>query len=189
MAIITNTNSFFTNSKLYLKFGTTKTATSPWGDFVSFGSNRVIEGVVDLTQVTAGNTLIVSDVLFFPSLAAGQLFIEEIQAVTEVAATGGTTFDFGLVQSDRAIIPAGYGTAFISAQAIAGVNALGKKIVYTTGVASAGGLIGTAPAVQTPVAPNLAVGYYLTVSAVGTFTAGKIRLRVYYHALDVAITQ
>src|SRR5882762_863486 len=178
MAIITNTNSFMTNSKLYLKFGTTKTATSPWGDFVSFGSNRVLEGVVDLTQVTAGNTLIVSDVLFYPVLPTGQLFIEQVEAVTETAAVGGTTFDFGLVQDDRLTIPGGYGTAFISAQAIAGVNAAGKKIVYTNGVTSAGGLIGTAPAVQTPVAPNLGVGYYLTVSAVGTFSAGKIRLRV-----------
>lgn len=189
MAIITNPNAYKTNSGLYEKFGVGKMGPQTWGDYVNFGANRVVEGVVDLTQVTAGNTLIVSDVLFFPTLASGQLFIEEVQAVTEVAATGGTTFDFGLIDTDRATVPSSYGTAFISAQAIAGVNALGKKIVYTTGVTSAGGLIGSGAAVQTPIPTDLVNGYYLTVSAVGTFTAGKIRLRVLYHALDVAITQ
>lgn len=189
MAIITNTSSFKTNSGLYLKFNTVKTATSPWGDYVMFGPNRVIEGVVDLTQVTSGNTLIVSDVLFFPALASGQLFIEKVEAVCETALTGGTTFSFGLVDSDRSTVPTNYGTAFINAEVTATFDTAGKAVTYITGTSKAGGLIGTAPAIQTPVAPDLVNAYYLTVTAAGTYTAGKMRLRVYYHALDVAITQ
>ncbi len=189
MAIITNTNSFKTNSALYLKFNTSKTAINTWGDYVMFGPNRVVEGVVDLTQVTAGNTLIVSDTLFFPALASGQLFIEKVEAVCETALTGGTTFSFGLVDSDRSTVPSNYGTAFINAEVTATFDTAGKAVTYITGTSKAGGLIGTGAAIQTPIAPDLVNSYYLTVTAAGTYTTGKMRLRVYYHALDVAITQ
>src|SRR5882762_5792664 len=184
MAIITNPQSFMTNSKLYLKFGTNKTATSPWGDFVSFGSNRVIEGTVDLTQVTAGNTLIVSDVTFFPSLPAGQLIIEKVELFVEAAAVGGTSFSFGLVNDDRLTVPANFGTAFINGEVIANVNTLGKLNTYTTSTAPSGSFVGSSITPQAPVAPDLVTGYYLTVTGVGTFSAGKLRLRVFYHALD-----
>jgi len=192
MAIITNTQSFKTNSGLYLKFGTFKTATNPWGDYVAFGQNRVIEGVVDLTQVTAGNTLIVSDTTFFPSLPTGQLFIEAAEMVVETALVGGTSFSFGLVDSDRATVPATYGTAFINAQVLTGFALAGSRVYYTGGTnatTSAGSLLGAAAAVQTPIVPDLQNGFYLTVTSAGTYSAGKVRLRVFYHALDVAITQ
>lgn len=189
MAIITNSASLMTNSSVYLKFGTGKMGPQTWGDYAMFGPNRIIEGVVDLTQVTAGNTLIVSDVMFYPVLGTSQLFIEQVEAVVETAAAGGTSFSFGLVNSDRTTVPTNYDTAFINAQVLAGINAAGKKIIYTNGVTSAGGLIGTAPAVQTPLNKDLVNSFYLTVTAAGTFSAGKIRLRVHYHALDNSITQ
>lgn len=177
------------NRNLYLKFGTPKIAISTWGDYVAFGQNRVIEGVVDLSTITAGNTLIVSDVLFYPVLATGQLFIEKVEAVCETALTGGTSFSFGLIDSDRSTVPTNYNTAFINAEVTATFDTAGKAVTYVTGTSKAGGLIGSAPAVQTPIAPDLVNAYYLTVTTAGTYTAGKMRLRVYYHALDVAITQ
>lgn len=174
---------------LYLKFGTPKVAISPWGDYVSFGSNRVIEGTVDLTTITAGNTLIVSDVSFFPALASGQLFIEQVEAVAETGATGGTSFSLGLIDSDRSTIPSGYSTSLINGALTATVATAGNKVIYNAGSTGAGSLIGSAPAIQTPVAPDLVNSYYITCTVAGTFTAGKIRFRIYYHALDAAITQ
>lgn len=190
MAIIAEPNTFKTNSGLLLKFGTQKAITSPWGDFVSFGSNRVIEGTVDMTTVTAGNTLIVSDTTFFPALASGQLFIEQVEAVVETALAGGTSLSLGLVDSDRATVPSSYGTAFINADTnLGGTVAVGKKITYTGGSSGVGGLVGSSAAIQTPVAPDLVNSYYITCTAAGTYSAGKIRFRIFYHALDVAITQ
>jgi hypothetical protein len=190
MAIITNSNAYTTKSGLYLKYGPYKTAISPWGDYVMFGPNRIIEGTVDLTQVTAGNTLIVSDVLFFPSLPAGQLFIEQVEAIVETATAGGTSVSLGLIDSDRSTVPGGYGTAFINADAnLGGTVAAGTKIVYTKATTGAGGLIGSSAAVQTPIAPDIVNGFYITCTAAGTYTAGKIRFRIMYHALDAAITQ
>lgn len=190
MAIITNPNAYKTNSGLYEKFGVGKMGPQTWGDYVMFGPNRVIEGVFDLTTCTAGNSVILSDVLFFPTLATGQLFIEQVEAVAETAAAGGTSFSFGLVDSDRLTIPTNYDTAFISSQVTAGMTPAGKKITYVNGTASAGGLIGSGAAVQTPIPTDLVNGFYLLGSCAGTFTNGKIRLRVHYHTIDnVSITQ
>lgn len=184
MAVITNSSSYMqASNNLYLKFGPTKMGPQQWGDYVVFGPNRVIDGVVDMTQVTNGNTLIVSDVVFFPALATGQLFIEKVEAIAETALTTGTSFKFGLIQTDRSTVPTNYDSAFINGEVIANLNAVGKFVTYTAGSSAAGGLLGSAPASATG-------PYYLTVTGTGTWGAGKLRLRVYYHGVDgVSITQ
>lgn len=190
MSIIAETNTYLTNSHLFLKFGTQKAVTSPWGDYVMYGPNRVIEGTVDMTTVTAGNTLIVSDTVFFPALASGQLFIEQVEAVVETALAGGTSLSLGLIDSDRATVPSGYNAAFITTDTnLGGTVAVGKKITYTGGSTGAGSLLGSSAAIQTPITPDLVNAYYITCTSVGTYTGGKIRFRIFYHALDVAITQ
>lgn len=190
MSVIAESNTYLTNSHLLLKFGTQKAITSPWGDFVSFGANRVIEGTVDMTTVTSGNTLIVSDTVFFPALASGQLYIEQVEAVVETGLAGGTSLSLGLIDSDRATIPSNYSTAFINADTnLGGTVAAGTKITYTKATSNVGGLVGSSAAVQTPVTPDLVNSYYITCTSSGTYSAGKIRFRIFYHALDVAITQ
>lgn len=173
--------SYLTKSGLYQKFGTEFATPNAWGDYVSFGSNRVIEGTISLPSIAAGTTSIISDVTFFPALAAGQLYIEQVEAIAETAAAGGTSFDVGLIQLDRTTVPGGYGTAFIAAQTTAGMTPAGKKITYVNGTALAGSLIGSSAAVATG-------PYYLTAATVGTFTTGVIRVRIFYHAIGV-ITQ
>lgn len=189
MSLIAESNTYLTNSHLLLKFGTQKAVLSPWGDYVTFGPNRVIEGTVDFTTVTSGNFLIVSDTVFFPALASGQLFIEQVEAVAEVGLVGGTSISLGLIDSDRATVPSNYGTAFINAGLTATLATAGNKVIYNAGTTGAGGLLGTGAAVQTPVTPDLVNSYYITATAAGTFSAGKVRFRIHYHALDAAITQ
>jgi hypothetical protein len=180
---------------LYEKFGTAKVAISPWGDYVAFGQNRVIEGTVDLTQITAGNSLIVSDVLFFPALASGQLVVEYVEAFVESAASAGGAVSLGLIDSDRATIPTNYDKAFINASTAFTSAAIGTKNVFVAAGAPAsangpGLQLGTAPAIQTPVAPDLVNSYYIICSVATTaYTTGKVRFRIFYHALDAAITQ
>jgi len=189
MAIISTPNSYFTNSHLFLKFGTQKAVISPWGDYCMYGPNRVVEGTVDFSTVTAGNTLIVSDVTFFPALASGQLFIEQVEAVAETGLVGGTSISLGLVDSDRSTVPTNYGTAFINAGLTATLATAGNKVTYNAGSTGAGNLLGSGAAIQTPITPDLVNSYYITATAAGTFSAGKIRFRIFYHALDAAITQ
>lgn len=165
---------------LYRQYGTSKAVPEVSGEYLSYGSNRVIEVLIDLTTLTS-TAAIQSNTEFFPALAAGQLFIEQVEVVAETAAAGGTSFSVGLIQSDRSTIPSNYSTAFVNAMVTASMTPAGKKVTLTNAVASAGGLIGTGAAVAT--AP-----YYITALAAGTYTNGLIRVRIFYHAIGV-ITQ
>ncbi len=157
---------------LYIEYGTTKATAETAGDFVSYGSNRIAELLIDLTTLTS-TAAIQSQVLFFPSGTG--FYIESVEAVTEEAAASGTSFSVGLIQDDRSTIPSNYSTAFINAEVTASVDTLGKKVTYTNGTSHAGGLIGSSPSSTT------GPGYYITALSSGTFTTGKIRVRIHYH--------
>jgi hypothetical protein len=186
MVAITTGQEYFTNSGLLLKFGTTKAVVSPWGDYVNYGSNRVIEGTVAFTvaNLTSGTTDIVSDVVFVGNPANSSIFIEKIEGVCETALVGGTSFKLGLIeQKDRATIPSGYDHAFINGDVTASYATVGAvNSYYSTTSTYAGSLLGTGPAYST-------TPYYITCTPSGTFTAGQIRFRIYYHSLDLTITQ
>jgi len=182
MAAITSGSSYYTNSGLYQKFGTTIATPQTWGDYVAFGPNRVIEGVLTLTglSTTAGTPSIINDVTVFPALPSGQLFVEKVEVVCETALTGGTSFNLGLIQLDRQTIPSGYGQGFIAAEVIATFDTAGKAVTYITGTSKAGSLIGSAPASATG-------PYYITAYNTGAVT-GALRVRIFYHAIG-GITQ
>lgn len=184
MAAITTGQEYYTNSGLLLKFGVDKAIISKWGDYVAFGANRIIEGVIPLLGISTSSTVptILSDVVFFPALASGQLFIEKVELVAEEGAAGGTSFNLGLIQADRSTIPSNYDHAFVSGEVTATLATAGMAQTYVQNTAHAGALIGSAAAAATG-------PYYITAYAAGTYTAGKIRARIYYHALDAAITQ
>lgn len=177
------TQSYTTNSKLFLQFGTDKAFLEQAGEYVSFGANRIIEGVLDLTGTaypagmssTSTTPTIISNTVFFPSLPTGELIIEKVEVFCEVATASGTSWNLGLIQSDRATIPSGYGTALVSGEVAATNATAGAFTTYFQSTTHAGGLIATQPAVAT--AP-----YYLTAYTSGTFTTGQLRYRIFYHA-------
>lgn len=86
-----------------------------------------------------------------------------------------------MIQQDQATIPSNYSTAFVNALINASTNAAGDLITLSAGSTSAGGLIGSSPA-------NATGPYYITALSSGTYTTGKIRVRIFYHAIGV-ITQ
>lgn len=159
------------NDLLYIKYGTSLADPENAGEFLSYGANRVVEVFIDLTKLTS-TAAIQSDTSFFGSPAAGQMFIENVEAVLEADAAGGTSFSVGLIQTDRATIPANYSTAFINAETA--LADAGDKIIYTEDTANAGGLIGSSPA-------NATGPYYITALSNGTYTTGKVRVRIFYH--------
>jgi len=162
---------------LFRQYGTDKTVPETGGDYLSYGPNRVMEVLIDLTTLTS-TAAVQSNTLFFPAPPSNQLYIESVEVVVETASTGGTSFSVGLIQQDRSTIPSNYSTAFVNALVNASTNAVGDKLTLTAGSTSAGGLIGTFPA-------NATGPYYVTALAAGTYTAGKVRVRIFYHGVGV----
>lgn len=170
---------YTTFSKLFLQFGTDKAIPETFGDYVTFGANRSIEGVIDLTKLST-TAIIISNTTFFPAVPGSYgTFIEKIELIPEVAATTGTaaTLSIGLVQTDRTTVPASYGTALVNALAQTSLTPLDAVYTIVGGTTGAGGLLGSGPASAT--AP-----YYMTAATgTGTFTAGQLRVRILYHNL------
>lgn len=172
--------SWFNNDGLYVQYGTQKAVPETAGDYLSYGSNRMIEVLIDLTTLTS-TAAIQSNTTFFPAPPSGQLYIEKVELTVETASASGTSFSVGLIQTDRATIPSGYSAAFVSALANASTNAVGDLLTLSAGSTGAGSLIGTFPA-------NATGPYYLTALSAGTYTTGKVRVRIFYHGVGV-ITQ
>lgn len=164
---------WYNNDGLFLQYGTDKAIPETAGEFVNYGSNRVLEVLIDLTTLTS-TAAIQSNTTFFPD--GTNIFIEQVDVVVETASVGGTSFSVGLIQTDRATIPANYSTAFVNALVQASTAAVGDKVSLTTSVASAGGLIGSSPSATTG-------PYYITALAAGTYSAGKVRVRISYHGI------
>jgi hypothetical protein len=194
---------------LYLKFGTTKITAEQAGDFVAYGTLRILE--VDIPSATfttlaafssglAGTIL--SDTVFFPpagstSSGAGAAssntwVIEKVELFGEVSAVPFSSgspglLNVGLVQFDRATVPSGYQAALLSGVSAAQMSSGAFSTFVATGslptsATGAGTFVGGTPSAATG-------PYYLTASTTtSTFTAGAARVRVYYRGTGT-ITQ
>lgn len=163
--------SWMNNDGLYLEFGVQKTLPATGGDYKSFGELRVAELTIDLTTLTT-TPVIQDDNLFIGT----NMFIEQVEVDTEVAATGGTSFSVGTMGLDRTTVDSN--TKFVNAQVIASHDAAGEKTILTQGSTSAGGGIGG----------TLSAPMYVTALAAGTYTAGRVKVRIKYRGLP-PITQ
>lgn len=158
---------------LQLFFGPQKATPGTAGDYLSYGSLRLIELTIDLTTLTT-TPKIQDYYTFFPT----NVFIEEIVVDDEIGATGGTSFSVGLIGNDQTTVASN--TAFLAAAPIADHTTAGQKKSYTTGVTGVGAYVGTT---------NSAVNSgYITALAAGTYTAGKVKVRIYYRGIGT-ITQ
>jgi hypothetical protein len=162
--------SWYNNDGLLIKYGATEAVAGQAGEFEVEGSNRVQEVVFNLVDLNTSTQVILDDNVNVPKNAR----IEQIVIEVETAATSGgsATLDFGLVRNDRTT-ELDY-DGFIAAQALAGINAAGKKITYTVGTTSVGALIGT-----TLANPGLLVAK----AGTAVFTAGRVRIRIYWYPL------
>lgn len=156
--------SYNDNTTLLRKYGVEKAVPTTGGDYKTFGENRVAEFIIDLTALTT-SPAIVNDVTTFGT----QMFIEQVEIVTDVAATGGTSFSVGLIGLDRSTVDSN--TKFVNAALLATHDAAGEKTILTPGSTYAGAGIGA-----TVTNPG-----YITALAAGTYTAGKVRIRIKYH--------
>lgn len=157
---------------LWLNYGTAKAVPTTAGDFLSYGNAREMELTIDLTTLTT-SPVVQANTTFF---GATQFFIEEVTVDTEVGATGGTSFSVGLIQQDRTTVVSN--TEFLAAVPIADHATAGQKKSYTVGVTGVGAGVGT----------TAANAGYITALAAGTYTAGKVKVRIRYRGYGT-ITQ
>lgn len=202
-----STGNYLNKDGLAIQFGTSKANTENWGDYVMYGTSRVCEGLIDLTTLTtaapsAFSTAIQSlTTLFGPAGgAAGSVpgaggnsntwFIEHVELIVETAATTSTsaTLKVGLVELDMSTVPSNYDHALINAETNAAMATVGDCQIYVgadsvpAGSTHGGTLIGSTPAAATG-------PYYITAqTGTGTFTAGKVRVRIFYRGIGT-ITQ
>jgi hypothetical protein len=174
-----SSGNWLNNDGLYLQYGTAKATPEVGGDYQMFGPNRCTEVVIDLTTLTS-TAAIQSNTSFFPDGA--NMYVEQIEVVCEVAGASGTSFSVGLIQTDRATIPANYSTAFVNAMVLADVTYVGQKTTLTEGSTYAGLMLGASS--NSGTYPASATGpYYITALSSGTFTTGKVRVRIFWHGI------
>lgn len=164
---------------LFRQYGTSKAVPTTSGDYLSYGETREIELTVTLAGTAGGATTILGNTTFFPS----GVFVEQVEMDVETAAAGGTSFSIGTIRLDRTTTGTG-GTAagsFITGEVLATVTPAGKKVIYTAGVSAAGTAIGTTTSFTDG-------GVYITLTNVGTFTNGVMKIRIKYRGIGT-ITQ
>ena len=164
--------SWMDSDGLYRQYGVTKAVPTTAGDYLMYGETREIELTIDLTTLTT-SPVIQANTTFF---GEDTVLIESVEVFTEVAAVGGTSFSVGLVKLDRTTVISN--TAFLAAVVIADHNVLGERTVYSAGIATAGANVGTV----------VADPGYITALAAGTYSAGRVKVRIKYRGVP-PITQ
>jgi hypothetical protein len=157
---------WFDTDNLFRKFGVTKAVPNKAGEFKTYGPLREIEVVIDLTALTS-TSVIQSDQVFLPS----GVRIEEVEVLVETAATSGgaPTLDVGMIQTDRTTVTSN--TTFVSALALASIDAAGEKNVLRINSTSVGTGVGTSTS---------QVNYIAARANTATYTAGKVLVRIRY---------
>lgn len=193
--------SWLNADNLLLQYGAQKAVPTTGGDYMSYGETREIETLIYLAGLTT-TPQIVDVTTFMP--AGTQTFIEQVEAVCEVGATGGTSFSVGLgyptpgttTYTTNSITNASYpavtvisNTAFINTMLIANVTTAGQKTILAEGTTAAGAYIGsTGGAYLGSSSATTTFSNYITALAAGTFTNGVVRVRIKYRGLP-PITQ
>jgi len=158
---------WYNSDGLYVKFGTEQGTPDVAGEYRTDGPQRMVELVLgDLTDLGT-SAAIQSDSCRLPKNAR----IEKVEVITTTACTGGagSVLNVGLQRSDRST-ELDY-NGLIAALPVASFNAVGETYEAVAGATYTGALIGT----------TLAYNGYLTADYdTDAFTAGAIKVRIYY---------
>ena len=169
------------DDELYIKYGRSEgTSTHPAGQFCgSVAGENVAEVTIDLTLLNATETIL-NDVVVIPANA----WITKVEVLTLVAAATGTAIDVGLIDQDRST-EVDY-DGILAAFATATMNAVGEVVEFRE--------VGSTPASITTqgalVGQEVSNAGYISASRTDAtaFTAGKVKVRVYYISKGLDIT-
>lgn len=158
---------WFNGDGLLVKLGTVEATPGIGGEEEVRGKQRVTEVKVTASTIAASSTIMEENV-YIPKGAR----IEVVEVVGETACTaaGAATLDVGLIRSDRTTVISA--TGIVAALAKTAIDADGeynKLVIGSTGV---GASVGT----------TLAANGYITMRVnTGPYTAGVIRIRIYWY--------
>ncbi len=158
---------WYNSDGLYVKFGTEEATVGKVGMHKMAGPQHMVEVFVpDMTALATGATI-----WDYNTVIPKNARIEKIEVITQTAVTSGgsATLNVGLIRTD--ITTELDYDGFVAALAIASFNAVGETVSITAGATSAGALLGT----------TLSNNGYITIDYdTAAFTAGAIRIRIYY---------
>lgn len=166
------TQSWLNNDKLYLKYGTSQADLNVAGEYHFDGPDHMFEvKIPDLTKVTATDGSYILDDSF--RLGKGWR-IRRVEVITDTAATGsGAVLNIGIVRSDRSTEEDFNG--LVAAIPQTSLTPAGKTTTLNAGDTYAGALIGA------NTASTAASGYLTADYDTAAFTAGAVRVRVFYY--------
>jgi hypothetical protein len=159
---------------LYLKFGTEKGQPTDGGAYVTTGALREVEITIDDMTTLTTTHAIHSDAIRIPR----GVRIQEIEVITETVATTSTSaaLDVGLVRDDRTTAIDVDG--LVDALAVTSMDGAGETtLIQGPASAPAGALVGTTLANS---------GYIVVGTSTGTFTAGKVVVKIRFYTPDPA---
>lgn len=139
------------------------------GEYPGAGANRTIEIEIDPTELGSTSKTFGDPWVIVPRNSV----IEQVEVISETALADGTSVSVGLTRLART--PVYDVDGLVSALPIANLNVDGEKNVLTAGASYAGALVGT----------ETAYPGYISALADGTFTAGRLVVRVRLYVKDV----
>jgi len=143
---------------LKVKSGTDEVTAVNGGSFREHGSVMKSEVELDLSTMTAGTKIFLDGV----QLPKGAVVESVSVVVGDTVAAGGTSLDIGTIGTDYVSLDVD--NALVAAIPLASMDAIGETTAGT------GVLVGS----------ETTAAVYLTATATGTFTAGKVTVRVNY---------
>lgn len=173
----------WTNSDgLTIVFGTDEATKAQGGDYEDFSfGDQVVDFALDLTTLTssADETINYPQPMYLPV----NTVLQRVDIITEVAVTTGTsaTLDIGIY--DQTTASSVSTTAIVSALAQSTIATAGTVTSITTGVTGAGTKMGLVMKAWTSGAPDQI--YVTARTGTGTFTAGKVRVRLFLYKSNV----
>jgi len=164
---------YLDNTGLYRKYGTEKAVAGKGGEYVTTGGLREVELKIDLTTLTATETILADNIVIPEGVR-----IVDVETITTTAAATGTAIDVGLIKASDRTTEIDY-DGLLAAAPTANMSSAGERSVYQVAVTVPTGLTGTGALIGTTTA------YAGHVSASRTdataFTAGVIVLKIRYY--------
>ena len=162
--------SYLNKDKLLIKFGTENAVPNQAGEYSFDGPRHCIEiNIPDMTKIVSTNGgSFLSDQVFFPKNAR----IESIEVISETACTGtGAVLNIGLISSADRTTEIDF-NGIVAAIPVTSLATAGQYTHLHEGDTYAGALLGTT---------NSTVGYLVADYDTAAFTAGAVKMRLYYH--------
>lgn len=162
---------WYNSDGLYVKFGTEEATPGKVANYLTTGPQQMAEIYIDETALKALSATAGATILDYNAVIPKNARIEKVEVITQKATTssGSAVLNLGLVRTDTTTELDFDG--LVAAIPKASTDAAGETTALTAGATYAGALIGTTLAYN---------GYVVADYDTAAYTAGELRIRIYY---------